>query len=317
MPKPKFLDAENLFENAMGYARKESNKISGIRNKKRLIYSKEKAKINLMGEYITNKLEVYITSFPVISQLNQFQKEALSALIEIKEFKKELGYLYKLNTVMKNLKKKNLSSMRKSDNPEKTRKVFYGRMMSLKKDVVRSVEKLNETGRKLREIPEIKIIPSIIVAGFPNSGKTTLLERITGSKPEIAAYPFTTKKIELGYFTDKYKEMQVIDTPGLLDRKEEERNLIEKKAINALKNLEGIILFVVDLSEASYSLEEQKNLLEEIKRLGKKIVVALNKKDLASEEQAENGEKIFSEFELIITEKEDKNLKEKVIEKMT
>jgi len=315
--KPKYLDAKNLFEDAMGYARKEASKISGIRNKNKMIYSKEKARINLMGEYIINKLDIYITSFPVVSELDQFQKESLASLIQLKEFKRELGYLYKLNTVIKTLKKKNLASIKRSDKPEAVRRIFYGRVLSLKKDVLRSVEKLNEIGKKLREIPEIKLIPSVIVAGFPNSGKTTLLKRVTGSEPEIAAYPFTTKKIELGYFTDKYKEVQVIDTPGLLDRKEEERNLIERKAVNALTNLEGIILFVIDLSEASFSLEEQKKLLDEMKKLEKKIIVALNKEDLASKEQIDKAKELFKEFDFILTGEQDKELKEKLIEKMS
>ncbi len=314
--KAKYLDGEKLFENAMAYARKEAMKISGIRNKHKLIRTKEKARINLMAEYITNKIDIYITSFPVISELNEFQKESISSLVEIKELKKELGYLYKLNTIIKELKKKNLASIRKSEKPEQTRKSFYGRILSLKKDVKRTIEKLNEINRKLKEIPEIKLIPSVIVAGFPNSGKTTILERLTGSSPQIAAYLFTTKKIELGYFSDKYKDFQVIDTPGLLDRKEEERNLIEKKAVNALKNLEGIILFAVDLSEESFSLEEQKKLLEELKKLNKKTVVALNKNDLVSEEQTKKAEKLFSEFELILTGEGDKELKAKILKKI-
>ncbi len=314
--KPKYLESRELFENAMGYARKEAAKISGMRNKKRLIHAREKARISLMADYITEKIDLYIKSFPLVSELNEFQKESVNSLAELKELKKKLGYLFKLNTVIKNLKKKNLAAIRKSDSPQKVRKTFYGRVLSLKKDVVRVVEELNEIGRKIKEVPEIKLIPSVIVAGFPNSGKTTVLKRLTGSEPQIAAYPFTTKKIELGYFLDKYKEIQVIDTPGLLDRREEERNLIEKKAVNALKNLEGIILFIVDLSEAGYSLEEQKSLLEELKKLGKKIIVALNKEDIASEEQIGKAKELFSEFELILTGEKDKELKEKVIGKM-
>ncbi|MFH1664436.1 MAG: GTPase [archaeon] len=314
--KPGRLDAINLFENAMGYARKETAKISGIRNKKKMVYTKEKARINLMAEYITGKIDLYINSFPVVSELNKFQRESLSSIIEVKEFRKNLGYLFKLNTVIKNIKKKSLASVRQSSDPEKIRRTAYGRILSLKKDVVRAVSSLNETAKKLSEIPEIKLIPSVIVAGFPNSGKTTILKRLTGSEPEIADYLFTTKKIELGYFTDKYKEIQVIDTPGLLDRKEEERNLIEKKALNALVNLEGIILFVADLSESNYSLKEQRKLLEEIKKTGKKIIVALNKQDLASEKQIEEAKKEFTGFELILTGENDLKLKEKVLEKM-
>jgi nucleolar GTP-binding protein len=312
--KVRFLDAEMLFENAMARARKEAMKISE-KNKNKLIYAREKTRINLMADYITQKIDLYITSFPVVSELNEFQKESLACLIELKELKKKLGLLYKLNTIIKNIKKKNLSLIKKSSKPEKIRRICYGRILSLKKDIVETVNELNEIGRKLKEIPEIKLIPSIILAGFPNSGKTTILKRVTGSEPKIASYPFTTQKIELGYFTYSHKEIQVIDTPGLLDRKEEKRNPIEKKALNALKNLNGSILFVVDISEESHSIKEQKNLLKEIKKLNKKIIVALNKKDIATRKQIEKAKKEFNEFKVILTGENDRKLKEEIIRK--
>lgn len=41
---------------------------------------------------------------------------------------------------------------------------------------------------------------SIVIAGFPNVGKSTLLTHITDAEPQVANYPFTTKGIQIGHF---------------------------------------------------------------------------------------------------------------------
>ncbi len=40
---------------------------------------------------------------------------------------------------------------------------------------------------------------TIVIAGFPNVGKSTLLNQISGADPQIANYPFTTKGIQIGH----------------------------------------------------------------------------------------------------------------------
>ena len=68
---------------------------------------------------------------------------------------------------------------------------------------------------------------TVVIAGFPNVGKSTVLRRLTGAKPKVAEYPFTTKGIQIGYLETKWNKIQVIDTPGLLDRPIDQMNNIE------------------------------------------------------------------------------------------
>ena len=57
-----------------------------------------------------------------------------------------------------------------------------------------------------------------------------------------------------------------MDTPGLLDRPDSDRNDMEKQGIAALDHLKPIIVFLTDLSGTSgYSMEIQKSLHEELK----------------------------------------------------
>jgi nucleolar GTP-binding protein len=121
-------------------------------------------------------------------------------------------------------------------------------------------------------------------------GKSSILAKLTDSKPEINSYPFTTKSINIGIMKMNNQKIQIVDTPGLLERPFEKINKIEMKAIIALKHLADIILFVFDSSGTSgYKIDEQKRLHEKIKELfpDKKIIVINNKCDLSMDSKAD------------------------------
>jgi nucleolar GTP-binding protein len=126
-------------------------------------------------------------------------------------------------------------------------------------------------------------IPTIVIAGAPNVGKSQLVGQISTGKPRVAVYPFTTQEISLGVFERKYLRYQVIDTPGLLDRPLEERNAMELRAVLALKHLADAIVFVMDPSETcGYTMEQQEHLLDSLKgEFGSTpIIVIENKADV-------------------------------------
>ena len=115
---------------------------------------------------------------------------------------------------------------------------------------------------------------------MPNVGKSTLLAALTGSKPEIAHYPFTTKNLNFG--SDKKNKIQFVDTPGLLDRPLSKRNKIERQAIVALKHVAKLIIFIFDVSETGYELKAQKKLLDEIRKSFRvPIIKVTNKADVS------------------------------------
>ncbi|MEM0447521.1 MAG: GTPase, partial [Thermoplasmata archaeon] len=146
-----------------------------------------------------------------------------------------------------------------------------------------SLKFLKESRKKLLQIPDIDINTfTVVIAGFPNVGKSELVNAISSGKTEVAPYPFTTKGIYVGHMKVDNKKIQIIDTPGLLDRNIEKRNAMEKQAIAALKYLAHLIIFLIDPSETcGYPIEKQYSLLNEIKKfLEKEIIVVENKMDL-------------------------------------
>ena len=55
----------------------------------------------------------------------------------------------------------------------------------------------------------------VVVCGPPNSGKSALVDCLTGARPEVADYPFTTRKPLPGMMDFEDIQIQLIDTPPL------------------------------------------------------------------------------------------------------
>ncbi|AWR97562.1 GTP-binding protein [Acidianus sulfidivorans JP7] len=227
----------------------------------------------------------FVKSFPKLDDLHPFYKEAIEiyagkSLGEIKNYL-AITNRASLNAII--ILKKYIALIKKSDESvsNKLMRQGFGRASSIlrqKKEYIDCLIDLAKTLKKMKYIdPDL---PTIIVSGAPNVGKSTLVTKISSGKPEIANYPFTTKDIHVGHFRIKDTQVQVIDTPGILDRPDSQRNQIERKAINALKNLKGIVIFMFDVSkEALYTPEEQINIFKDTLSLSKKTIQVINKID--------------------------------------
>ncbi|MDD1773596.1 MAG: 50S ribosome-binding GTPase [Methanomassiliicoccales archaeon] len=245
------------------------------------------AKMTTSGDIISGTLESYVRAFPSFQKGEEFNIELIEVLIGLDELKKSLAALDWCAKKSSDLERVYLDRVRKAVNVagvHQGRKEFYGRLSSLVDQIGKDLKFVSEARWKLKKLPIVDLsLPTVVIAGYPNVGKSQLVERMSTAKPLIAPYPFTTKGIGVGHFKEGWRTYQVIDTPGLLDRPLEERNRIERQAILALKYLADVIVFILDPSESSgYRLEDQLALLESVKKgfEGLPIIEIENKVDM-------------------------------------
>jgi ribosome-interacting GTPase 1 len=103
----------------------------------------------------------------------------------------------------------------------------------------------------------------VVLLGLPNSGKSSLLSRISNASSEIADYPFTTQKPIPGMIKFENLQIQLVDTPPLqLDH-------VEPGFPNLIRNADALLL-LIDLMEDS--ILQMEILLEELERMRIKIM---------------------------------------------
>lgn len=72
-------------------------------------------------------------------------------------------------------------------------------------------------GVELRVGIELLVIADIGFVGFPNAGKSSLLNNLTNARTKVAGYPFTTKIPQLGMFRYGDHDIVLADIPGIIE----------------------------------------------------------------------------------------------------
>lgn len=129
---------------------------------------------------------------------------------------------------------------------------------------------------------ELKLIADIGLVGFPNAGKSTLMNALTQSNVKCAAYAFTTLTPNLAYIeNDDYRRYFIADIPGIIEGAHRNKGL----GLTFLKHIERtkILLFVLDATNDP--LHDYQVLCDEIHQYNPKILekpsfILLNKCDL-------------------------------------
>jgi ribosome-interacting GTPase 1 len=118
-------------------------------------------------------------------------------------------------------------------------------------------ESMRKTGGKRSQAFDIERTGAgqVVLVGFPNVGKSQLLGALTQAKPEVGAYPYTTRLPLPGMMHYENIQIQLIDIPSLFDES------AKAWLTNVIRNADALLL-VVDLADDPQTQAEL--LLEEL-----------------------------------------------------
>jgi len=151
----------------------------------------------------------------------------------------------------------------KHKSSEKMRKNLTNRYKKIKSSIIKQKKsgKGGQAGIKKADM-------QCVLAGFPNTGKSTIFQTLTKQQTKISPHEFTTHKPQLGTFYHEDAQIQIIDIPAFPNH--------DKSLINSTDTL----LIVID------NLDQIKKAEDFYYRTHAKIILILNKSDLLSESES-------------------------------
>ncbi|XP_028774029.1 nucleolar GTP-binding protein 1 [Neltuma alba] len=244
-------------------------------------------KVKYTQQNFHEKLSTIIDEFPRLDDIHPFYGDLLHVLYNKDHYKLALGQVNTARNLIGKICKDYVKLLKYGDSLYRCKclKVAaLGRMCTVIKRIGPSLAYLEQVRQHMARLPSIDPnTRTVLICGYPNVGKSSFINKITRADVDVQPYAFTTKSLFVGHTDYKYLRYQVIDTPGILDRPFEDRNIIEMCSITALAHLRAAILFFLDISgSCGYSIAQQAALFHSIKSLfmNKPLIVVCNKTDL-------------------------------------
>jgi nucleolar GTP-binding protein len=256
----------------------------------------QQSMLQTASSILADNLENVVTQWPDFGTVDPFYYELADAIVDVDELRQSLSEVTWASRQVWSLREEYQPKLRKTDadTARKHRKQAFARMADVVEEVGDDLERIGEARDALKTLPDIRPDePAIVVAGYPNVGKSSFVNRVTRADNEIAHYPFTTRGVHVGHFDRDRIRYQIIDTPGLLDRPEADRNDIERQAASALEHLGDAVVFIVDASEAcGYPLSAQLALRDAVARRFRErdvpVLTVNNKSDRSRDADADH-----------------------------
>lgn len=259
-------------------------------------------KVKYASQSYHDKLALILEEFPLLDDLHPFYGDLLNVLYDRDHYKLALAQLSIAKKLVDSIGTEYVKYIKYADSLyrcKQLKRAALGRMTSVIKQQAPSLAYLEQVRQHLGRLPSIDpVAKSLILAGFPNVGKSSLMNVITNANVDVQPYAFTTKSLFVGHTDYNYTQWQVLDTPGILDHALEERNVIEMQSITALAHLPCCVLYLMDVSgQCGYTIQQQASLFKSMRPLftGKPVVLVLNKVDVMPVSALEEADKAIVE----------------------
>ncbi|XP_050236902.1 uncharacterized protein LOC126686728 isoform X2 [Mercurialis annua] len=289
---PMVMPSVDILYSSLRKARKVSP-TKGIANIAKRERNRAAKQLDALMKELAVPLRDYLDNFPKRKYLHPYEGSLIELTLGDGNYEEVLRKVDTLRKKVVSIGKEHASLCAKSlTKREAGERLNEGqeRLEQIFKSEGKVVDDLLNIAKTLRAMPVIDLeTPTLCLVGAPNVGKSSLVRILSTGKPEICNYPFTTRGILMGHIAIDFQKFQVTDTPGLLQRSDEDRNNLEKLTLAVLTHLPTAVLYVHDLTgECGTSVSDQFVIYKEIRERfrGHLWVDVVSKCDLLEEKCA-------------------------------
>jgi len=251
--------ADELIDKAFARAARAGRAKSGV--------DAQQSMLMTAANIISDNLENVVTAWPDFDALDPFYYNLADAIVGADDIRKHLNEIGWAGRKATDIRQEYEGRLHGDDETaQKLREQAFARLADVVEEVDDDLRAVSKAREKLRDLPDVRPDePTIVVAGYPNVGKSSFVNSVTRASNEEATYPFTTTQVHVGHVDHDHIRYQLVDTPGLLDRPPAERNEVESQAVSALEHAADAVIVVLDPSgESGYPLDVQRALRDDV-----------------------------------------------------
>jgi nucleolar GTP-binding protein len=261
-----------------------------LKNEAQKAKNKAARQLDTLTKELCVPLTSYIKGFPAPHRLHPFERALMELTLQPGVYEKVLRNVDAVRRSTLEVGKAYATRASRAANKREAialQEEGFARMETVFSKGSDAVDRLKEVARNLRKLPVVRPeLPTMALVGAPNVGKSSLVQLLSTGLPDIQDYPFTTRSIKMGHFYVNGRRHQVTDTPGLLNRPDDDRNAMERLTLASLEYLPTAVLFVTDLTgHCGTSPADQWRIRGELKGRfeGKSWVDVFSKADLLTD----------------------------------
>jgi nucleolar GTP-binding protein len=281
---PTLLTADELVDKAFSRAARAGRAKTGVEAQQSMLLT--------ATNIISDNLETTVRDWPDFGTLDPFYYELADAVASVDQLRQSLNELSWASRKATDIRQEYEGRLVRgdADTARKLRKQAFARVADVVDEIAGDIQTVADARNTLRTLPDIRPDePTIVIAGYPNVGKSSFVNTVTHASNETASYPFTTTGINVGHVERDRIRYQLVDTPGLLDRPPQDRNEIESQAVTALEHAADAVLVMLDASgDCGYPLADQLDLRDDIEaRFDVPVLTVCNKSDRSRDVEAD------------------------------
>ena len=222
------VSSDALIDDAFGSAREAGaaqsfpSSWSSLRKRR----ADAKTRISVCARIVRDELRGVESSVPNLGNLSEFHEELLRVDVDIDAARQALGRLKRVREQVDSLAESARDSIVSASYGEIGDIVssYFGRVASLVESVDDVFDVIPDVKEAVGSLPSLTD-SVVVLAGFPNGGKSSVFTAVTGREVRRDTYAFTTTGVSAGTF----EGVTLLDTPPVLHRNEN-RNALEEKA---------------------------------------------------------------------------------------